>query len=209
MSDGGELAEFLRRIFERRSEQKERAGAGGPIRTLGIVGSARNDGKTAALTSAVFQHLHNAAVIDLNDFHIDPYTYDGARGGDDFPALARLMNEADAIVFASPVYWYSMSGPMKIFFDRLTDLTDHYKTIGKALAGKSAFLIATSNHADAPASFEPPFADTARYFDMHWGGMLHATVQDGVNMPVTIIDAAKEFAATIQKSTGDKALAAA
>ncbi len=207
MSDGGELVEFLRRLFERRSEQKERAG--GPIRTLGILGSARNDGKTAALTSAVFQHLDDAAVIDLNDFSIDPYTYDSARGGDDFSALAQLMNEADAIVFASPVYWYSMSGPMKIFFDRLTDLTDHYKPIGKALAGKSAFLIATSNSPEAPACFEPPFADTARYFDMHWGGMLHAKFPDLQQLPADVAEHARTFAAAIQTATAVRAKAAA
>lgn len=207
MSEGGELVEFLRRIFERRSEQKEQDG--GPIRTLGILGSARNDGKTAALTSAVFRHLDDATVVDLNDFGIDPYTYDGARGGDDFHALARLMEEADVIVFASPVYWYSMSGPMKVFFDRLTDLTDHYKPIGKELAGKSAFLIATSNSPEAPACFEPPFADTARYFDMHWGGMLHAKIQDGANMPADVVEKARGFAAAIQAATGNRALAAA
>ena len=209
MSDGGELVEFLRRLFERRSEQKEGAGARGPIRTLGILGSARDDGKTAALTSAVFQHLDDAAIVDLNDFAIAPYTYDGARGGDDFPALARLLNEADAIVFASPVYWYSMSGPMKVFFDRLTDLTDHYKPIGKALAGKSAFLIATSNSAEPPACFEPPFADTARYFNMHWGGMLHTQGQDPQHLPEDITVLARTFAAAIQKAASAGTQAAA
>lgn len=207
MSDGGELVEFLRRIFERRSEQKEQTS--GPVRTLGILGSARNDGNTAALASAVFQHLDDSAIVDLNDFAIDPYTYDSARGGDDFHTLAQLMEEAGVIVFASPVYWYSMSGSMKILFDRLTDLTDHYKPIGKALAGKSAFLIATSNSPEAPACFEPPFADTARYFDMHWGGMLHVRLQKGAPIPADALDAAKEFAATVQQSAGGKALAAA
>jgi len=209
MSDGGELVEFLRRIFERRSEQTEKAGAGGPIRTLGILGSARNDGNTAALASAVFQHLGDAAIVDLSDFVIDPYTYDGAGGGDDFHAIAQLMERADAIVFASPVYWYSMSGPMKIFFDRLTDLTDQYKPIGKALAGKSAFLIAASNSPEPPACFEPPFADTARYFDMRWGGMLHARVQDVQQLPADVVEQARSFAAAIQAATGARAQAAA
>ncbi|MHA7871257.1 MAG: flavodoxin family protein [Hyphococcus sp.] len=207
MEDGGALVEWLRRVFERRSEHKDQAGS--LIRTLGVLGAARRDGNTAALASAVFQHLDDAAMIDLNNVAIDPYTYDGAHGGDDFPLLARLINNADAIVFASPVYWYSMSGPMKVFFDRLTDLTDHYKPIGKALAGKSAFLIATSNSPEPPACFEPPFADTARYFDMHWGGMLHARVQDPRHLPADIADQARAFAATIRTATGAGAQAAA
>lgn len=210
MSEGGELVEFLRRIFERRSEQQaEKTRDQSPSRILGILGSARQDGNTAALTSAVFQHLNDASVIDLNDLSIEPYSYDNPHESDDFCALAQMMAEADAIVFASPVYWYSMSGPMKIFFDRLTNLTDFYKPIGRALAGKSAFLVAASNSPAAPACFEPPFAETARYFDMRWGGMLHARVQDRRNLPPDIIDGARSFAVNIRSSLSVKARNAA
>ncbi|MEO1243220.1 MAG: flavodoxin family protein [Pseudomonadota bacterium] len=210
MSEGGELAEFLRRVFERRSEQKaEKARDRRPSRVIGILGSARQDGNTATLTSAVFQHLGDARVIDLNDLSIEPYSYDNPHEADDFSALAQLMAEADAIVFASPVYWYSMSGPMKIFFDRLTNLTDFYKPLGRTLAGKSAFLIAASNSPAAPACFEPPFAETARYFDMRWGGMLHARVQDRGNLPPDTTNMIKSFAANIQTSIEDEKQSAA
>lgn len=204
------MVEFLRRIFERRSERQADAASGrNPSRILGILGSARQDGNTAALTSAVFQHLNDARVIDLNDLSIEPYSYDNPHETDDFCTLAQMMAEAEAVVFASPVYWYSMSGPMKIFFDRLTNLTDFYKPIGRALNGKSAFLIAASNSAAAPACFEPPFAETARYFDMRWGGMLHARVQDRRDLPPDAMNRIKNFAAIIQTSIEDEKQSAA
>lgn len=210
MSEGGELVEFLRRIFERRSEQQvEKASDRNSSRILGILGSARQDGNTAALTSAVFQHLNDASVIDLNDLSIAPYSYNNPHETDDFYALAQMMAEAEAVVFASPVYWYSMSGPMKIFFDRLTNLTDFYKPIGRALAGKSAFLVAASNSPAAPACFEPPFAETARYFDMRWGGMLHARVQDRRNISEETDKNAEAFALKIENAISAKGTQAA
>lgn len=46
------------------------------------------------------------------------------RGGDciledDFEAIRRKIGEADAFVFASPVYWHDLSESAKVFLDRL------------------------------------------------------------------------------------------
>ncbi len=211
MSDGGELLEFLRRIFERRGEQQQkqtdRARDRRPSRIVAILGSARQDGNTAALTHAVFRNFNDARVINLNDHVITPYDYHNEPSADDFLEIVKQMVEAEAIVFASPVYWYSMSGQMKIFFDRLTDLTDQYKSIGRALAGKSAFLIATSNTAEAPPSFEPPFADTARYFDMRWGGMIHFPMREPTSTVETRTNLANAFARRIENNLAAPALA--
>ena len=38
---------------------------------------------------------------------------------DDMNALAKQCEEADVLVFATPVYFYSMTGQLKVFFDRL------------------------------------------------------------------------------------------
>ena len=143
-------------------------------RHLIILGSARGDGNTAALARAVHEQLDDASLIDLNQLRIAPYVYDGGNADDDFVSVANAMNAAQAIIFASPVYWYSMSGVMKDFFDRLTDLTDPpLKPIGKSLAGKRAFLLATGNSPEPPPEFEPPFEKTAGYFNMTYGGMLY------------------------------------
>ena len=155
--------------------------AGAPAPATIILGSARSHGNTRLLADAVLEYLPGARLFDLNDYRIGPYVYDGAHDTDDFLPLAREMARSEAIIFASPVYWYSMSGPMKIFFDRLTDLTDVAKPVGKSLGGKTAYLLATSGKHEAPDCFEAPFALTAGYFRMGWGGMLHARfAEDGV-----------------------------
>lgn len=59
-----------------------------------------------------------------------------------------------------------MSGHLKVFFDRLTDLVTVDKPIGRKLAGKRMFLIAVGADAALPPGFEEPFRRTAAYFEM-------------------------------------------
>jgi putative NADPH-quinone reductase len=198
MSDGGELAEVLRRIFERpRSDVA-------PSEILGVLGTSNNDGNTAALARAVFAPLPSAELINLNKLAIAPYDYQNRHDKDDFLPLAEKIAAAKTIVFASPVYWYAMSAQMKMFFDRLTDLTGAHKHLGKALAGKSMFLIATGGSPLPPASFEPPFSETARYFSMRWGGMLYQPGAEVVDAP-----AAKDFASRIAGGVSEASARAA
>lgn len=141
---------------------------------LSILGSSRAGGETARLLHEVLAYLPDAEHVDLSSLRIGPYSYSHAHKDDDFLPLARAMLKARAIVLASPVYWYSMSAQMKTFFDRLTDITDPpYKTIGKQLAGKTLFAIATGGSEAAPSCFVEPFSGTAGYFNMRWGGMLY------------------------------------
>jgi multimeric flavodoxin WrbA len=85
-------------------------------------------------------------MIDLADHHIIPCT--ACEGcsltgtcvfDDDVPALVARMQEADAVIFGSPVYIDNISGQMKIFFDRLADAI-HYQV----LAGKFGCSVATT-----------------------------------------------------------------
>ena len=202
MSDAGEFSNWLRRLFERRSEAAGQPG-GAPSEILGILGTSNNDGNTAALARAVFEGLPNAELINLSDLEIAPYDYQHRQGGDDFPTLAEQMAAAKTIVFASPVYWYAMSAQMKIFFDRLTDLTEPHKALGKSLGGKSAFLIATGGSPAPPASFEPPFAETACYFNMVWGGMLYG--QAGEARPAGAHAFAGKIATSLQPASAKAA----
>jgi len=167
---------------------------------LGVIGSARGDGNTHRLARAVFDRIENAHLADLGGFRIAPYRYDETYENDDFLTLAEAMTKARAIVFASPVYWYSMSAPMKVFFDRLTDLTGSQKRLGKSLAGKTMFLIASGGSAAPNAAFEPPFSETAGYFDMKYGGMLYA--QSGAIDADRIADFAASIAAAAQSPAG-------
>jgi multimeric flavodoxin WrbA len=86
-------------------------------------------------------------MIDLADHHVTPCT--ACEGcsltgtcvfDDDVAALVARMQEADAIIFGSPVYIDNISGQMKVFFDRLADAI-HYQV----LAGKFGCSIATTH----------------------------------------------------------------
>ena len=191
MRDDAELAEWLRRLLERRSGPE-------PAPVLGLIGSSRRRGNTSVLAEAVFARLRaKGRLIDLNALSIAPYDYDHRHHRDDFLPVAREMSRARAIVFASPVYWYAMSAQMKILFDRLSDLTETHKPLGRALAGKTAFALATSSGDGLPPDFERPFSETARYFDMRWGGLLHAYFDADGALPAEAALRAGAFAAKI------------
>jgi multimeric flavodoxin WrbA len=85
-------------------------------------------------------------MIDLADYHVTPCTACEACSlngicvnDDDVPALLNRMQEADGIIFGSPVYIDNISGQMKVFFDRLADAI-HYQV----LAGKFGCSVATT-----------------------------------------------------------------
>jgi multimeric flavodoxin WrbA len=137
-------------------------------RVLVILGSSRNDSNTwkAVQALAPFQKYD---LIDLYLKEVEYYSYERNQvEKDDFLSIAHQMLNYDVIIFATPVYWYSMSGQMKVFFDRLTELTDEHKPIGKALKGKKAYLIACGGSPSLPEGFEVPFKLTSEYFDMEY-----------------------------------------
>jgi multimeric flavodoxin WrbA len=136
---------------------------------LVILGSARAEGKTRRAVDLAFPQ-GAARLMKLPDFVIGGYSYDHLNAGDAFGAIADAMVASEKIVFATPVYWYAMSAPMKVFFDRLSDLTENRKAQGKALKGKSVWMIATGTDTDLPEGFEIPFSRTAGYFGMHYRG---------------------------------------
>jgi len=113
-------------------------------------------------------------VIDLNDYNFSYYDYDHKNLEDDYIGLMRrILDNYDLLIFATPVYWYSMSGIMKVFFDRVTDLLDFEKDLGRKLRSKSMAALSCSigNHLDE--QFWLPFRQTAGYLGMKYVGNLH------------------------------------
>lgn len=134
-------------------------------------GSARRDGDTARAVAAFVPAFPGAITAMLCQTRIAPYVYAPARLDDDFVPLVDAMLATDDIVFATPVYWYAMGWPMKVFFDRLTDLLRDagLRKRGRALAGRRGWLIAVGTDPALPPGFEEPFKRTCRYFGMNWG----------------------------------------
>lgn len=144
-----------------------------------IKGSSRKNGNTQLIVNTLKEQVV-ATVIDLQDFEISYYDYEHKNSEDDFVSIAEQIVAHDIIIFATPIYWYSMSAIMKTFFDRLSDLLSIRKELGRALKGKTMYAIACSSDATEYEGFFLPFERTTEYLDMQWGGGMHTWVEEGV-----------------------------
>ena len=153
-------------------------------KTLIIQGSARNDGNTATAARQL-EEATGGKLLDLLDHRIAPYDYANKYPpNDQFLSLARRIIIYDRLVLASPVYWYSMSGPMKNFLDRFTDLITFHKDLGLRLRGKELAVLSCSGEKTVNAGFYEPFRLTAEYLGMEYGPEWHAFVR-GSRIDVT------------------------
>tara|TARA_R110002073_G_scaffold306012_5_gene475184 strand:+ start:29409 stop:29921 length:513 start_codon:yes stop_codon:yes gene_type:complete len=159
-----------------------------------IKGSSRKDGNTKKVIDYLNKN-NNFDIVDLLDYHIGPFDYQNKNHTDDFlPLMEKIITEYDTIVFASPVYWYSMSGTMKIFFDRISDLLTYKKELGRQLRGKNMAMLSNSGHNDRKTGFEMPFVESATYLGMEYLGDIHAwVIEDEIHSDAKkIIDTFKD-----------------
>ena len=147
--------------------------------TIIIQGSSKSDGDT----NTVLNYLNTSNqfdIIDLNTKSIGHFDYGFKNANDDFlPLMESIIEKYDTILFATPVYWYSMSGILKVFFDRISDLLKTEKDIGRKLRGKNMGMISVSNSNDLKEGFSMPFIETANYLGMNYLGDMHAWVENG------------------------------
>ena len=147
-------------------------------RTVIIQASARSKGDTNTIVSELNKHS-DFDVIDLKTKNVGHFEYDFANATDDFlPMMEEIIANYDTIVFATPVYWYSMSGILKAFFDRLSDLLDYKKELGRHLRGKKMGMMSTNNYDDLKDGFSMPFRESANYLGMTYLGDIHTWVEN-------------------------------
>ncbi len=138
-----------------------------------ILGSSRSNGNTAELISKISKE-NNIDIIDLNKYNFSYYDYESKNLDDDFlPLMKSIIKKYDTLVFATPVYWYNMSGIMKVFFDRFSDLIRVEKEEGRKLRGKNMFVISNSHSSNLESSFYIPFQKSADYLGMKYLGDMH------------------------------------
>jgi len=120
-------------------------------------------------------------VTDLGTLSFSPYDYQHRNRGDDFEPLMMRVLEHDAIIFASPVYWYAVSPPMKAFLDRISDFLDLDDLLDhdRRLRGKTGYVLCTSIYEEPPKPFVGSFTDTFDYLGMQFGGIAHVNCRDG------------------------------
>lgn len=142
--------------------------------------SARPHGDTYHVAHHLADQL-GAKHLDLLDYCIYPFNYaQSYPADDDFIRLIETkVLPQEQIIFASPVYWYTMSGPLKIFFDRLTDLLKSRKDLGRQLRSKRMSVLSVCNDATTYPSFFEPFRLSAEYLGMEYGPEWYGWLEEG------------------------------
>ncbi|QMU08750.1 flavodoxin family protein [Levilactobacillus suantsaii] len=135
--------------------------------TLFIDGSSRSDGNTAALGERLLadipHHTVHLAQTHLN-FERDhrETTMPQLDESDDYLTIMAQFQAADNIVLGTPVYWYNMSGQLKVFIDRWFDSF----TAGTSFANKRIFLLIVG--ADDPLHKAKPLIEQSIKLSCDW-----------------------------------------
>jgi multimeric flavodoxin WrbA len=147
---------------------------------IALFGSSRRHGNTGQLVDLVAAAL-GIDVVDLASLRIAPYDYEHRNRDDDFEPLMRRVLDVDHVIIASPVYWYAVSPPVKIFLDRISDYLDipELQDHGRRLRGKTGHIVCTSIYENAPAPFVDALTATFAYLGMRSGSIVHANCTDG------------------------------
>jgi len=104
-----------------------------PVKILGICGSPRREGNTAVLLEEALKGAQESGAevetIFLRDKSISPCLeiYGCKKDGqcvikDDFQEVAEKMIRADALILASPIFFYTVSAHTKLLIDRCQSL---------------------------------------------------------------------------------------
>lgn len=170
------------------------------MNVLALLGSPRKKGNTATLLRALLEGMaeageHTVREVFLHGRSIAPCrNCDRCRGAgagrliargefcaldDDMRRLYPRFLEADLVVFATPVYWWSISAQLKLFIDRLYALDalahpEHF-------AGKKVVLLLTHEDPEPCSGAELTagmFREIADYTDMHIVGDLRYSSGD-------------------------------
>ena len=121
-----------------------------------ITGSPRKDGNSFAMTEAFIKAADakghsvirfDAAMKKLGGCHACETCFKTGKActfDDDFNTIAPAILEADAVVFTTPVYWYSIPAQIKCVIDRIFS----FVVGGKDISGKECALIACCEEDD-------------------------------------------------------------
>jgi len=138
-----------------------------------ILGSSRSNGNTTRIVNEIANQF-NMDVVNLKDYKFSYYDYESKNREDDFfPLIKGIIEKYDTLIFATPIYWYSMSGIMKVFFDRFSDLIRIEKETGRKLRGKKFAVISNSHDDEINYDFYLPFRLSAEYLGMEYLGNQH------------------------------------
>lgn len=168
------------------------------MKSIIISGSSRSDGNTSKIVQEL-KNLLEAGVVNLHNKNISAFDYEHKNKDDDFLPLMRSLVDADLLIFVSPVYWYSMSGTMKIFFDRISDCLKIEKDTGRKLRSMNLAVVSVGSDGEVYPSFFTPFEKSAAYLGMNYLGELHTWIEHH-KVPEEVMSQLKSFAHKINRT---------
>ena len=133
-----------------------------------LVGSSRKGGNSELLADFVVQDIEHEKVY-LKDLHIRPiedlrHTRNGFQTvNDDYDILVEAILKCNVVIFATPIYWYSMSGLMKNMIDRLSQAIrdERYPNVKEHLKTMRTIVVAVGG--DEPRIKGLPLIQQVRY----------------------------------------------
>ena len=149
------------------------------MKVMGFIASPHREGNTAWIVDKILEGAREQGAETkawyFSDLDIKPCQgclacYNGDRGcviNDDMQELYLEIEDADAIVFGSPIYMGQMSAQAKIFTDRLfaqhsPRFSPHFKDRN---AGKKLVLVFTQGNPD-PGMFQTYYDYTKKMFQL-------------------------------------------
>lgn len=178
-----------------------------------INSSHRKNSNSAALAGKIAEGAqaagHSVESVDISRLEIRPCRgccactapdMDGCVQKDGMTGLYPKVREADILIFASPVYWFNMSGQLKQFIDRLFAICikpdEHGKSLlaYKSIAAVMAFGDSDPYNSGAVNALRS-FQDICAYSGAKWLGAVYGSANDAGEIAgnAAALEAALEF----------------
>lgn len=157
-----------------------------------LFGGSRPEGNTAQLTKYALENVEHQW-LDLTKYQLNPVRdvrHDNKnieRYSDDYEQLIQTVLDSDVVIFASPVYWYSVSASMKAFIDHWSEsmVDARYSDFKEVMSKKEFRLILVGG--DCPKVKAKPCIAQMKYTLEFIGGELAGYIVGTAERPGDIM----------------------
>jgi len=152
------------------------------MKILALIGSPRKGGNTDVLVDQILKgseskghlteklYLYDYEIASCIDCRKCKKESNTCALKDDMLRIYGKLQDADIIIFGTPVYWYGPSAKMKLLIDRLRPFID-----SRELKGKKGFVVAPSEEGkDCCGPLMEMFRMSFSYLGMEFSGSLLA-----------------------------------
>ncbi|GHP13194.1 NAD(P)H-dependent oxidoreductase [Lentilactobacillus fungorum] len=136
------------------------------MQIVAINGSTRAPNNSGVMVHALLRGL-SYKQIQLADYQVNEIIDQRHEKGpwqsanDDYPQLIGQLTAADWLIFATPVYWYGVSGLLKTFMDRWSESLATDEAFKSKLAAKRVILLIAGS--DEPKRKAKPIISEFNY----------------------------------------------